>query len=234
MWDNIYFGGSYPTPNKLNVLIDEIVVSTTGRVRCIDPFVDDNDSVHEDELSEMFYRRLMYGCAERLACPHANVTRGEFAAMLQRVIRTPRGPNAFVDDDGHFAEHEIDSLARAGILRGCNPPANTRVCPDAPITRAEVAAMVRRVLGLPPGTNAFRDDDGHWAEEDIDAIAAAGITRGCDTRSYCPDRRMTRGEAATFMLRLHDRMTQAETLALPDVEWPPPGPPPPKPPEEEE
>ena len=94
--------------------------------------------------------------------------------------------------------------------------------------------MVRRVLGLPPGTNAFRDDDGHWAEEDIDAIAAAGITRGCDTRSYCPDRRMTRGEAATFMLRLHDRMTQAETLALPDVEWPPPGPPPPKPPEEEE
>lgn len=234
MWDNVYFGGSYPTPNTLGLILDEIVVSTTGRIGCLDPFVDDNDSVHAPDLTEMFNRRLMFGCEDRKACPHDNVTRGEFAAMLNRVIRNPNGPDAFSDDQGHFAEKEINALAKAGILRGCNPPANTQVCPDAPVTRAEVAAMVRRVLRLPAGPDAFGDDGGHWAEEDIDAIAAAGITRGCDAGSYCPNRRMTRGEAGTFMLRLHDLMTEVDTLAAPDVEWPPEGPPPPKPPEEEE
>lgn len=234
MWDNIYFGGSYPTPNRLDILLDEVVVNTNGRVGCADPFVDDNDSVHAPDLTEMYARRLLFGCGERRSCPHDDLTRGEFAAMVQRVIRTPAGPNVFSDDNGHFAEDEINSLARAGILRGCNPPTNTLVCPDAPITRAEVAAMVSRMLGLPAAPDAFRDDNGHWAEADINAIAAAGITRGCDTRAYCPGRRMTRGEAGTFMLRIHEQLTQVETLSMPDVEWPPDGPPPPKPPEEEE
>ncbi len=234
MWNNVYFGGSHPTPYRLGVLLDEIVVSATGRVGCADPFADDNHSVHAKALTELHARRLFFGCGERRACPDDDITRGQFAAMLHRVIQTPSGRNAFSDDNGHFAEKAINSLAQAGILRGCNPPANTAVCPDDPITRAQVAAMLRRTLGLPTGPNAFRDDDGHWAEKDINAIAAAGITRGCGSGKYCPDRRLTRGETASFLLRIHDQLAPVETLALPDVEWPPPGPPPPKPPEEEE
>src|SRR5690606_32549585 len=110
---------------------------------------------------------LLFGCEDRLACPLGTLTRGELAAMLHRVISPPSGPDAFTDDSGHFAEGSINGLAKAGILRGCNPPANTRVCPDAPVTRAEVAAMIVRALHLPAGPNAFGDDNGHWAEGDI-------------------------------------------------------------------
>lgn len=234
MWNNVYFGGRYPTPNQLGLVLDEVVTSTTGRIGCIDPFVDDNDSVHANDLTEMHARQLLFGCDERRVCPHDNLTRGEFAAMIHRVIRTPAGPDAFTDDSGHFAEGAINSLAREGILRGCNPPANTHVCPHAPITRAQVAAMVKRLLSLPAGPNAFGDDNGHWAEGDINAVAAAGITRGCGGTSYCPERRMTRGEAATFTLRIDDRLKSVTTLTAPAIDWPPAGPPPPKPPEEQE
>ena len=45
---------------------------------------------------------------------------------------------------------------------------------------------------------------------------------------------MTRGEAATFTLRIDDRLKSVTTLTAPAIDWPPAGPPPPKPPEEQE
>jgi len=238
MWNNVYFGGSYPTPNDLSLILDEMVVSTTGRVGCLDPFTDDNDSVHESSITELHARRLFYGCGARLACPHDYITRAEFASILHRAFGGPKGSNAFIDDDGHWAEAPINSLAAQGILRGCNPPANTRVCPEAFITRAEAAAMVRRLLGLPKGPDAFEDDRGSWAEGDINALAAAGISRGCNPPAntrYCPERSISRDEAATFTLRIDNLLSELTTLAAPDLpEWPPLGPPPEKPPEEQE
>lgn len=233
MWDNVYFGGRYATPNQLDLTLDDIAVSDTGRVSCIDPFSDDNGSVHEGALTELYARQLLFGCGDRLACPQDPLTRAEFAAMVRRLVGTPNGPDAFSDDDGHWGEGALNSLAAAGIMRGCNPPDNTLACPNAQITRAEVAALIRRALVLPGGADAFSDDDGHWAEGDIDALAAAGITRGCDEAGYCPDRPMLRQEAATFTVRSDDRLRSLQVLA-PLPEWPPPHPPPPIPPEEQE
>lgn len=233
MWNNVYFGGSYSTPNRLGLILDDISVRTDRRIGCLDPFTDDAGNVHEGDLTELYARQLLFGCGERRVCPHDRLTRAEFAAMAQRVLGTPTGPDAFIDDNGHWAESVINSLAAADIVRGCNPPANTRICPEAQITRGEVAAVVQRMLGLPKGPDAFGDDDGHWAEGDINALAAARITRGCGSGSYCPDRHMVRGEAGTFTLRIDDGLRSVTILSsLP--EWPPPGPPPPKPFEEEE
>lgn len=50
----------------------------------------------------------------------------------------------------------------------------------------------------------FLDDDGNIHEDAIEAIADAGITRGCTAPledRYCPDRPVTRAEAAVFVLR---------------------------------
>jgi hypothetical protein len=56
---------------------------------------------------------------------------------------------------------------------------------------------------LPPG-GTFVDDDGNVHEGGIEAIAAEGITRGCNppvNDRYCPDRTVTRGQMAVFLSR---------------------------------
>ena len=68
-----------------------------------------------------------------------------------------------------------------------------------------VALLVPAVAAsaLPPG-GTFTDDDGNVHEGYIEAIAAAGITSGCNppvNDHYCPDRKVTRGEMAAFLVR---------------------------------
>lgn len=40
---------------------------------------------------------------------------------------------------------DISWLADEGISRGCNPPANTQFCPDADVTREQMAAFLHRL-----------------------------------------------------------------------------------------
>ncbi len=206
-WLNVFFGGTSSTPNDLNLTVDQVVVSTERRVGCAEPFIDDNGSAHEGAIEELHARGLLFGCGFQLYCPAQTLTRAEVAALLSRVLRLPAATtDPFDDDEGHWGEDVINRLAAAGIARGCNPPANDRFCPDAPVSRAELAAMMTRAYRLPAGEiDAFNDDDGHWAEADINALAAAGITRGCGDGEFCPDVSLPRDQAATLFLRAADR-----------------------------
>ena len=232
MWHNVYFGGSWPTPNRLSLIIDQVVVSTSGRVGCLDPFTDDNTSLHVKALTELHALGLLFGCGYRIVCPGDEMTRGEVAAMFGRVLGLPpAGKDYFSDDQGHVFEGAANKLAEAGISVGC---ASGRFCPDRPLTRAEFATMTVRAMHLPAsGGDAFTDDEGHWGESAINTFADVGLTEGCRPKRFCPNRTLTREEAASFFLRVADRL---EPLGLASVEpppdWPPPGDPPPIPPEE--
>ncbi|MDJ0953126.1 MAG: M23 family metallopeptidase [Acidimicrobiia bacterium] len=57
---------------------------------------------------------------------------------------------------------------------------------------------------LAPYTGSFRDDEFSVHQANIDKIAEAGITRGCnppDNDRFCPERKITRGEMAAFLRR---------------------------------
>ena len=66
---------------------------------------------------------------------------------------------------------------------------------------------------LGPG-GSFGDDDGSVHEADIEAIAAEGITRGCNPPQndrFCPDDPVTRGQMAAFLVRALDLPALATT-----------------------
>jgi hypothetical protein len=128
------------------------------------------------------------------------------AAFLNRALLLPPGATSpFSDDDVSTFESDIAAIAAAGITAGCNPPANTRYCPDRAVTRAQMAAFLVRALSLSPGSaGVFIDDDGSVFELDIEALAESGITRGCNppvNDRFCPDRAVSRGEMAAFLYR---------------------------------
>ena len=76
-------------------------------------------------------------------------------------------------------------------------------------TLGVVAAMMvmgAALAALPPG-GTFIDDNGNIHEGSIEAIAAEGITRGCNppvNDLYCPSNSVTRGQMAAFINRALD------------------------------
>lgn len=116
-----------------------------------DRFADDDGHIFENAINSLARAGITEGCAEARFCPNREMTRGEMAAMLVRAFPfEPADQDRFGDDDGHIFESAIDTLARAGITEGCNPPDNDRFCPDATITRAQMATFLTRALDLTP------------------------------------------------------------------------------------
>ena len=68
-----------------------------------------------------------------------------------------------------------------------------------------MAAFLTRALNLPSAKrDHFEDDNGSEFEDDINRIADAGISKGCNPPSnnqFCPDSRVNRGQMAAFLVR---------------------------------
>jgi len=144
-------------------------------------------------------------------CPNDIVTRGQMAAFLVRFLGlTDSDPSIeFVDDDGNIFEADIEKLATAGITKGCNPPTNNQYCPNDNVTRGQMAAFLVRALGLTDSDPSveFVDDNGNIFEADIEKLATAGVTKGCNppaNNQFCPDDFVTRGQMAAFLHRADD------------------------------
>ncbi len=121
-----------------------------------DRFGDDDASVFEGDIEALAAAGVTLGCnppANDRFCPDDLVTRGQMAAFLVRALDLPSvAGDRFIDDDGSVFEVEIQALAGAGVTLGCNPPANDRYCPEAPVLRDQMASFLTRALGLTPLT----------------------------------------------------------------------------------
>lgn len=172
-------------------------------------FKDDDDSVHEANIERIAELGITRGCnppANDEYCPGDLLTRGQVAAMLRRTLELPGASTDHFDDDGSsIFEDDINALTEAGIGFGCT---ETDFCPSEPLRREEMARFLVRAFGYPAsGADAFVDDDGSPFEGDIDALAAADITRGCNPPAndeFCPDDTLTRAQFATFIVRALD------------------------------
>jgi hypothetical protein len=140
-------------------------------------------------------------------CPFDTVTRDTMAAFIARAMRLPAAKkDHFSDDNGSTFEEDINRIADAGIVKGCNPPANTKYCPNRGIDRGQLAAFLVRAKGYTNdgGGDLFIDDDGSVFESDIDKLGTARITYGCNPPKndrFCPGDYVTRGQLSAFLHR---------------------------------
>jgi hypothetical protein len=113
--------------------------------------------------------------------------------------------SGFIDTGNSVFKDAIAWLAAQGITQGCNPPANTMFCPNDRVTRGQMAAFIVRAKGYSViADDFFVDDEGSVFENAINRLRTAGITEGCNppqNNRFCPDRFVTRGEMAAFLVR---------------------------------
>jgi hypothetical protein len=126
------------------------------------------------------------------------------ALLTLPALSSTADASTFRDTRGSVYQQAVDALAAEGIVEGCTP---TDFCPNRPILRGQIASMIARANGLEATSRAgFRDVEGVHADN-IDALAEAGITRGCTDDRFCPANATTRAEMASFVDRAFDTLT---------------------------
>ena len=113
-----------------------------------DHFTDDDTSTFEKAINQVAAIGITQGCnppENTKFCPSRTMTRGEMAAFLARAFDLPPSTTDYFGDDGsHIFEDAINRLGAAGITLGCNPPENTKFCPNDPIRRDQMATFIVR------------------------------------------------------------------------------------------
>ncbi|MPZ53521.1 MAG: hypothetical protein GEU79_12445, partial [Acidimicrobiia bacterium] len=170
-----------------------------------------SDHLFFEDIIWLATEGITIGCnppENSLFCPEDSVTRGQMAAFLTRALDLPVAiDDHFDDDDNSVFEDDINRLAESGITFGCNPPVNDGFCPDNTVLRQEMASFLVRgydLDGADPASDRFSDDDGSVHEADIEALAAAAVTLGCnppDNTLFCPLEDVLRQQMAAFLHR---------------------------------
>ena len=158
--------------------------------------------------------------------PQGNISRAETATIFFRLLKADTrdgnltAENVFADvANGKWFNKAVSTMAKLGIVKGRSAES---FAPDAPITRAEFAAICARFNTKPTNTsNSFSDISGHWAEAEIERAVAFGWIAGYPDGTFRPDTYITRAEAMTMINRVLCRMPQDEKdLLRTMVVWP--------------
>lgn len=122
---------------------------------------------------------------------------------------------SFADICSSPFQTDIDWLAKQGLVNGCG---NDKYCPNDVVTRGQMATFLTNALKLPAGPERFTDDNGSPYEAAINAVAAAGITSGCNVAGteFCPTKEVTRAEMATFLVKAFKIAASASNLFTDD------------------
>ncbi len=108
------------------------------------------------------------GCGNGNYCPNATVTRAQMAVFLLRArygsgYSPPAATGVFADvTSNYWAAAWIEQLAAEGISAGCG---GGNFCPDAPVTRAQMAVFMVRTFDLQQPPDQLIWDEGNWDED---------------------------------------------------------------------
>ena len=150
-------------------------------------------------------------CGTHMFCPSEPLLRWQMAVWIVRVLEgeepAPIDNHRFkdVDEDDWYGPH-VERMYELNVTRGCGD--GTGFCPDREVTRAQMAVFLTRAFNLPVGPQpGFVDVPvDAWYADQVSALAASGITKGCgDGSGFCPSRSTTRAQMATFLHRAINR-----------------------------
>ncbi|UQZ37574.1 phosphoesterase [Paenibacillus sp. PK3_47] len=144
-------------------------------------------------------------------------------AVSDSIAATQSENRTFNDTASHWGASAITAAVKLRIVDGYG---DGSFRPNAPVTRAEFAAMIARAFGLGSSTApvTFQDTVSTWAAGYIGTLAEKGIVTGYEDGSFKPDARITRAEMVTIISRVLDLQvlaagTQADFADVRNDHW---------------
>ena len=157
--------------------------------------------------------------------PQNGITRAEVATIFFRLLTDEtRNANSTKSNSysdvaaGAWYNHAVSTLSAMGIVKG---DSQGKFNPNAPITRAEFAAIAARFDDKANTTAVdFSDIASHWAKDEISAAANNGWINGYTDGTFRPNNKITRAEAMTLVNRVLKRLPEtAKDLHNDMIKW---------------
>ena len=157
--------------------------------------------------------------------PQNGITRAEVATIFFRLLTDEtRNANSTKSNSysdvaaGAWYNHAVSTLSAMGIVKG---DSQGKFNPNAPITRAEFAAIAARFDDKANTTAVdFSDIASHWAKNEISAAANNGWINGYTDGTFRPNNKITRAEAMTLVNRVLKRLPEtAKDLHNDMIKW---------------
>lgn len=174
-------------------------------------------------LRESPHEAYVKGYEGGVVKPGNNITRAEVTMIFYRLLKDEvREANHSLENsfndvaEGNWFNEAVSTMAKIGIIKGRN---ETTFDPNAPITRAEYAAICARFDESETiDKHEFTDISGHWAEKLIAKAVILGWVKGYDDASFRPGNPITRAEAMTLTNRVLQRLPKSESDLLPGMQ----------------
>ncbi len=166
------------------------------------------------------------GYEDGMVHPEKNITRAEVATIFFRLldddVRTESmtRENPFSDvNEGNWFNTAVSTMCSLGILNGYE---DGTFRPNAPITRAEFAAIAARFdTDGDASDTIFKDIYEHWGRREINIAANNGWVLGYEDGTFKPNDLVTRAEAMAMVNRVLQRIPQSSADLLSDmIKWP--------------
>ena len=188
------------------------------------PTVDIPDDVPTGLNGDDHYAYIV-GYPDSTVRPQNGITRAEVATIFFRLLTDEtRNANSTKTNSysdvaaGAWYNHAVSTLSAMGIVKG---DSQGKFNPNAPITRAEFAAIAARFDNKANTTAVdFSDIASHWAKNEISAAANNGWINGYTDGTFRPNNKITRAEAMTLVNRVLKRLPEtAEDLHNDMIKW---------------
>ncbi len=122
------------------------------------------------------------------------------SSLTNSVYTVIWNPRTFADVEMHWAKADVNDMAARLIVEGIS---GTVFNPDSNITRAELAAVMVRALGLKPVTGSIFSDvkPGDWYIDEVKTANDYGIINGYEDGTFRPMDNITREQAMAMVSR---------------------------------
>lgn len=165
------------------------------------------------------------GYPDKTVHPQSSITRAEVATIFFRLLteetRTANATktNKYADvSSDKWYNQAVSTLSAMGIIKG---DSRGNFNPNAPITRAEFAAIAARFDKTEDVAAAsFGDVAMHWAKPEISVAANNGWINGYTDGTFHPDSKITRAEAMAMINRVLQRLPESKADLLDGmIQW---------------
>ena len=209
-----------------------LVIGTMAVVSAADfPDLEDRHSWAEEAIGSMVNRGILKGYTDGTFQPDKAVTHMETLIIAARIMGVDFAENAeykavavkryssALESYSIDYKDEVAYLMYCGVLTADELPGYiSDVAKDAPLTRAEAAIVLTKLIGAEKAANEDSDEELVFADAElipakakayVKYVSGIGLMNGVDNNNFNPDGELTRAMIATVMYRAENYMNKS-------------------------